>query len=88
MSEIECACYALLSKILTALFRLSPYTLRRFNVAVTRGMALCVIVGQPQLLYADPHWREMIRFCVKHGELFTENMLLNYCLAVQCRHVA
>lgn len=41
---------------------------RRFNVAVTRGMALCVVIGQPQLLYADPHWREMIRFCVKHGQ--------------------
>ena len=40
---------------------------RRFNVAVTRGMALCVVVGQPQLLYADPHWRELLRFCVKHG---------------------
>jgi len=44
-----------------------PFNFRRFNVAVTRGMALCVIIGQPQLLYADPHWREMIRYCVKHG---------------------
>jgi superfamily I DNA and/or RNA helicase len=41
---------------------------RRFNVAVTRGMALCVVVGKPQLLYADLHWRELLKYCVANGK--------------------
>lgn len=40
---------------------------RRFNVAVTRGRALCVIVGQPYLLYTDPCWREFLLFCHQNG---------------------
>ena len=40
---------------------------RRFNVAVTRGMALCVVVGQPSLLYTDPVWREFLDHCDSHG---------------------
>ncbi len=33
---------------------------RHFNVAVTRGMALCVVVGQPYVLHSDPCWRGLV----------------------------
>lgn len=36
---------------------------RRFNVAVTRGMALCVVVGDPYFLYSDSSWRAYIEAC-------------------------
>jgi len=35
---------------------------RRFNVAVTRGMSLCVVVGQPDVLYVDSCWKELIEY--------------------------
>jgi len=40
---------------------------RRFNVAVTRGQALCLVVGNPFLLHTDPSWREYMEFCDEHG---------------------
>jgi superfamily I DNA and/or RNA helicase len=43
------------------------HSCRRFNVAVTRGMALCVVVGQPRLLYSDLRWRELLKYCVANG---------------------
>lgn len=42
---------------------------RRFNVAVTRGMSLCVIVGQPDVLYSDSYWRELIEYIDSNGSL-------------------
>ena len=42
---------------------------RKFNVAVTRGKALCVLIGQPYLLYTDPVWREFLEYCDKNGKL-------------------
>lgn len=36
-------------------------------MAVTRGMALCVVVGQPHLLYSDLHWRALLKYCIAHG---------------------
>ena len=41
---------------------------RRFNVAITRGMSLCVIVGNPNVLYLDSHWRELIEYIDSHGK--------------------
>jgi len=30
---------------------------RRFNVALTRATSLCIIVGNPFLMLARPHWK-------------------------------
>ena len=40
---------------------------RRFNVAVTRGMGLCIVVGCPAFLHRDPFFREWIENCELHG---------------------
>ena len=37
---------------------------RRFNVAVTRAKALCVVVGHPKLLAGEPYWRDCLQDCV------------------------
>lgn len=40
---------------------------RRVNVAITRAQALMIIVGNPQLLCQDPHWRSVIKYCFDNG---------------------
>ena len=40
---------------------------RRFNVAVTRGMGLCIVVGSPAYLHHDPFFRAWIENCELHG---------------------
>lgn len=38
---------------------------QRFNVAITRARSLLIIVGNPYLLKADAHWRDLINLCCK-----------------------
>ena len=38
---------------------------KRFNVAITRAMALLVVVGDPFLLGADPVWNRFIKHCLE-----------------------
>ena len=40
---------------------------KRFNVAITRAIALLIVVGNPMTLKADYHWRELLKYCVAHG---------------------
>jgi hypothetical protein len=40
---------------------------RKFNVAVTRGKSLCIVVGNPLYLHGDPCWRQLMNFCDSHG---------------------
>mmetsp|Transcript_14375 Transcript_14375/g.34797 ORF Transcript_14375/g.34797 Transcript_14375/m.34797 type:complete len:889 (-) Transcript_14375:41-2707(-) len=40
---------------------------RRFNVAVTRAMALLIVVGNPKVLSGDPHWGALLRKIVAGG---------------------
>jgi superfamily I DNA and/or RNA helicase len=40
---------------------------RKFNVAVTRGMQLVIVVGQPYCLHTDPNWCQYMNYCDKHG---------------------
>jgi helicase MOV-10 len=40
---------------------------KRFNVAITRAIALLIVVGNPLTLKADYHWRELLKYCVDHG---------------------
>ena len=35
----------------------------RFNVAITRAQALLIVVGNPNVLMADVHWRELLMYC-------------------------
>ncbi|KAJ4432477.1 hypothetical protein ANN_21096 [Periplaneta americana] len=40
---------------------------KRFNVAMTRAKALLIIVGDPDVLQCDLHWRELILYCRQNG---------------------
>ncbi|KAB2014605.1 hypothetical protein ERO13_D09G219800v2 [Gossypium hirsutum] len=40
---------------------------RRFNVAVTRAIALLVIVGNPHIISKDPYWSQLIWRCADHN---------------------
>mmetsp|Transcript_13338 Transcript_13338/g.41138 ORF Transcript_13338/g.41138 Transcript_13338/m.41138 type:complete len:225 (+) Transcript_13338:467-1141(+) len=42
---------------------------RRFNVAVTRAKALCVVVGHPRLLASEDYWRDFYESC-KENDAF------------------
>jgi hypothetical protein len=39
---------------------------QRFNVAITRAKALLVIVGDPNALWEDRSWRELLQYSVDH----------------------
>jgi len=45
---------------------------RRFNVAVTRGMGLCIVVGNQHFLHKDPNWREWMEFCDLNANLLNQ----------------
>ena len=49
---------------------------KKFNVAISRGMALCIVVGQPYLLHADPCWREFLEYCDQFGKINNNIMLI------------
>ncbi|KAJ1477069.1 AAA domain-containing protein [Baffinella frigidus] len=38
---------------------------RRFNVALTRAKALCIVVGNPLVMLARPHWRALLHHCLR-----------------------
>jgi superfamily I DNA and/or RNA helicase len=40
---------------------------RRFNVSVTRGKALVVVVGHPVALCMDPYFKVYFEYCFKNG---------------------
>ncbi|KZV82088.1 P-loop containing nucleoside triphosphate hydrolase protein [Exidia glandulosa HHB12029] len=40
---------------------------RRFNVAITRAQALLIVIGNPDLLYQDEHWRGFMAFVDRNG---------------------
>ena len=40
---------------------------RRFNVAVTRARALCIVVGHPGLLGAAAYWKDLLEHCIDSG---------------------
>jgi len=40
---------------------------RKFNVAVTRGKSLCIVVGNPIYLHGDPNWKVFMNFCDSNG---------------------
>ena len=40
---------------------------QRFNVAITRAKALLVVVGDPNALWEDRSWRELLQYAVDHA---------------------
>ena len=40
---------------------------QRFNVAITRAKALLVIIGDPNALWEDASWRELLQYAVDHN---------------------
>ncbi|XP_071810041.1 RNA helicase Mov10l1-like isoform X1 [Asterias amurensis] len=40
---------------------------KRFNVAITRAQALMVIIGNPNVLAKDKHWRALLNYCLELG---------------------
>ncbi|KAG2483250.1 hypothetical protein HYH03_017848 [Edaphochlamys debaryana] len=42
---------------------------KRFNVAITRAKALLIVVGNAEVLAADPHWRQLLRFLAAKGSI-------------------
>lgn len=40
---------------------------KRFNVAITRAKALMIVIGNPNLLKKDRHWRALIEYAISEG---------------------
>lgn len=49
---------------------------RRLNVAITRARRGVVVVGDPDTLMSDPHWRAFLRWCKARGAVMEESGLL------------
>ena len=44
-----------------------PQSPRRFNVAITRAKCLMIVIGNPELLASDEHWRHLVAHAVNSG---------------------
>ncbi|XP_065183800.1 putative helicase mov-10-B.1 [Sycon ciliatum] len=40
---------------------------KRFNVAITRAMALLIVIGNPYILNKDDHWKMFLNFVIDNG---------------------
>merc|ERR1712100_460302 len=40
---------------------------KRFNVATSRGKALAIFVGNPNVICKDDNWRALLEMCVERG---------------------
>ena len=45
---------------------------RRLNVAITRARRGVVVVGDPDTLKRDKHWRAFLRWCEQRGAVMGE----------------
>lgn len=45
---------------------------RRLNVAITRARRAVVVVGDPDTLARDRHWRAFLRWCERRGAVMAE----------------
>jgi helicase MOV-10 len=43
------------------------YQPRKMNVALTRAKEGLVVIGNPEILMQDPHWRDWLAFCWRNG---------------------
>ncbi len=49
---------------------------KRFNVSITRGMALCAVVGHRDFLLLDPYWKHYVSACDQYQGI--EEVLKQY----------
>ncbi|PNH10015.1 putative helicase [Tetrabaena socialis] len=47
---------------------------KRFNVAITRAKELLVVVGNAEVLAADPHWYALLRFLQSKGAITGQSL--------------
>uniref|UniRef100_A0A1B6CXC3 RNA helicase n=1 Tax=Clastoptera arizonana TaxID=38151 RepID=A0A1B6CXC3_9HEMI len=47
---------------------------KRFNVAVTRAKAILILIGNPNILNQDIHWKELIKFIHENGGTIGEGI--------------
>ncbi len=40
---------------------------KKFNVALTRAQALVIVIGDPWILFHDPHWKRLLQYCVANN---------------------
>ena len=40
---------------------------KRFNVSITRAIALLIIIGSPKTLNTDPNWSKLLWYCVDNN---------------------
>ena len=40
---------------------------KRFNVSITRAIALLIIIGSPKTLNTDPNWSKLLWYCVDNS---------------------
>lgn len=50
---------------------------RRLNVAITRAKGLLIVVGDPNLLSRDEHWRLFIKYCMDNQCMAGEKFILS-----------
>jgi len=43
------------------------HSLQRFNVALTRAKALTIIIGNPNILCKNEHWKLLWDYCKEHN---------------------
>jgi len=48
------------------IIRIFFFFLQRFNVALTRAKALMIIIGNPNILCTNEHWKVLCEYCKKH----------------------
>lgn len=51
---------------------------RQFNVAVSRAIGLCIVIGHPIYSYTDRCWREFIEYCDQNGQTLSHHSIYSY----------
>jgi len=48
---------------------------KQLNVAMTRAENLFIVVGNPNVMWQDPCWRQWLRFCCRNGLWYGQGLL-------------
>lgn len=47
---------------------------RKFNVSITRGSCLCIVIGNPYMLNTDEWWKQYIEYCDSNGSYIGDKL--------------
>ena len=50
---------------------------RKFNVAVTRGACICIVIGNPYLLWTDEIWKHYLEYCDSNNSYIGDRLKKN-----------